>query len=192
MLYAIIIALLTIIATVLPSAADLYIYRDAAGQRVLSNQPPPPGAEVESQREASPAGNTIGVPSAPATAPRRGPAIPRPAPQRLPSYVDLHPLELRGSGVEDATVYWKKFVTGVVNNRSGTTTATRVRVRTACTLGGRPADTGSAYLGTIGPRGSRAFQIPIILTVPHPVHVRKFTPRLGPVSCQTHVTYHAP
>jgi hypothetical protein len=129
------------------------------------------------------------LPSASATAPRRGPATSHAAPERLPSYVDLHPLELRGSGVEDSTVYWKKFVTGVVNNRSGYTIATRVMVRTACTLGGRPADTGSAYLGTIGPRGSRAFQIPILLTVPHPVHDRKFTPRIGPVSCQTHVTY---
>ena len=187
-----IITLITIIATALPSAADLYIYRDAAGKRVLSNQLLPPGAEVELQREATPAGNTIGVPRAPAAALRRGAATPRPAPQRLPSYVDLHPLELRGSGVEDSTVYWKKFVTGVVNNRSGTTTATRVRVRTACTLGGRLTDTGSAYLGTIGPRGSRAFQIPILLTVPHPVHDRKFTPRLEPVNCQTHVTYNAP
>jgi Domain of unknown function (DUF4124) len=192
MLYAIIIALLTIIATALPSVADLYIYRDAAGKRVLSNQPPPPGAEVESQREATPAGSDFVSPSAPLTAPRRGPAIPRPAPERLPSYVDLHPLELRGSEVEDSTVYWKKFVTGVVNNRSGTTIAMRVMVRTACTLGGRPADTGAAYLGTIGPRGSRAFQIPILLTVPPPVYDRKFTPRLGPVSCRTYVTYGTP
>jgi hypothetical protein len=180
---------MTLIATALPSTADLYIYRDAAGKRVLSNQPPPPGAEVESQRKATPARSNTGLPSASATAPRRGPATSHAAPERLPSYVDLHPLELRGSGVEDSTVYWKKFVTGVVNNRSGYTIATRVMVRTACTLGGRPADTGSAYLGTIGPRGSRAFQIPILLTVPHPVHDRKFTPRIGPVSCQTHVTY---
>jgi len=189
MLYAIIIALLTIIAAVLPSAADLYIYRDAAGKRVLSNQPPPPGAEVESQREATPAGSDFASPSAPVTAPRREPAIPRSALERLPRYVDLHPLELRSSGVEDSTVYWRKFATGIVNNRSGTTIATRVRVRTACTLGGRLADTSAADLGTIGPRGSRAFQIPILLTVPHPVHNRKFTPRLGPVSCRTSVTY---
>ena len=189
MLYAIIIALLTIIATALPSVADLYIYRDTAGKRVLSNQPPPPGAEVELQREATPAGSDFASPSAPVTAPRREPAIPRPAPERLPSYVDLHPLELRGSEVEDSTVYWKKFVTGAVKNRSGVTTASNVTVQTACTLGGRPADTGAAYLGTIGPRGSRAFQIPIILTVPHPVLYRKFTPRIGPVSCRMSVTY---
>ena len=62
--------LMMVIVTALPSAADLYIYRDAAGKRVLSNQLPPPGAEVESQRKAAPAGNTIGLPSAPATAPR--------------------------------------------------------------------------------------------------------------------------
>jgi hypothetical protein len=188
MWYALI-PLMTLIATALPSTADLYIYRDAAGKRVLSNQPPPPGAEVESQREATPAGNTIGLPSAPATVPRSGPAALRPAPRRQPSYVDLNPLELQRSQVEDSPVYWKKFVTGVVKNRSGFTTTRSVLVQTSCTLVGRPADTGAAYLGTIGPRGSRAFQIPIILTVPHPVYYRKFTPRLGPVSCQTHVTY---
>lgn len=41
---AIVIALLTILATALPSVADLYIDRDAAGKRVLSNQPPRRGA----------------------------------------------------------------------------------------------------------------------------------------------------
>jgi hypothetical protein len=71
MWYALI-PLMTLIATALPSVADLYIYRDAAGKRVLSNQPPPPGAEVESQREATPAGSDFASPSAPLTAPRRG------------------------------------------------------------------------------------------------------------------------
>jgi hypothetical protein len=53
MLYALI-TLLTIIATALPSAADIYKYRDASGKLVISNQPPPAGADIESQRESTP------------------------------------------------------------------------------------------------------------------------------------------
>jgi hypothetical protein len=169
-----IITLITIIATALPSAADLYTYRDESGQLVLSNQPPPAGAEVESQRESSASSS---APDAPAE-----PTAPRPAPQRLPSYVDRNPLELQGTGVEDSTVYWKKFVTGAVKNRSGFTTASNVTVRMACTLGGRPADTGSAYLGTIGPRGSAGFQIPIILNVQrYWKNGHLYMPEIGPV-----------
>jgi hypothetical protein len=175
-----------VIVTALPSAADLYIYRDAAGKRVLSNQPPPPGAEVESQRESlapSPAPDAQDDPAEP--------SAPRPAPKPLPSYVDLNPIELQGTGVEASEVYWKKFVTGAVKNRSGVTTASSVTVQTACTLGGRPADTGAAYLGTIGPRGQARFQIPIILDVQP--YWRKgrgwFTPKIGPVRCDTRVTY---
>jgi hypothetical protein len=185
LLYALI-ALIPLIATALPSAADIYKYRDANGKLVISNQPPPAGAEVESQREATPSGEH---PSASQQAPISRPQD-RPAPKRLPSYVDLKPLELRGSGVEDSTVYWKKFVTGVVKNRSGMTTASSVMVRTACTMGGRPADTGTAYLGTIGPRGEVAFQIPIILNVQqYWKNHRLYTPEIGPVRCETEVTY---
>jgi Domain of unknown function (DUF4124) len=159
MLYALI-TIITLLATALPSTADIYTYRDANGQLVLSNQPPPAGAEVESQRESTPTSATPDAPDAPAA-----PSAPRSAPQPLPRYVDRNPLELQGTGVENSTVYWKKFVTGAVKNRSGVTTASHVTVQTACTLGGRPANTGSAYLGTIGPRGSAGFQIPIILNV---------------------------
>jgi hypothetical protein len=200
MLLVIIVTLVTLIATALPSAADaqwgdrgskhrvnpghIFKYRDANGKLVISNQPPPAGAEVESQREAT-------LPSAASDTPER-PAAPRPAPERLPSYVDLNPLELQRTGVEDSEAYWKKFVTGVVKNRSGFTTATGVMVRTACTLGGRPADTGAAFLGTIGPCGEAAFQIPIILHVQqYWKNHRLYTPELGPVRCETQVTYDA-
>jgi hypothetical protein len=189
MLHVIILTLVTLIATALPSAADIYKYRDANGKLVISNQPPPAGAEVESQHNAmppsmAPAGSNLASPSD-AQLPRAS------APKRLPSYVDLNPLELQGTGVESSEVYWKKFVTGRVKNRSGVTTASNVMVRTACTLGGRPTDTGSAYLGTIGPRGQASFQIPIILDVQP--YYRKgrgwFTPQIGAVRCDTEVTY---
>jgi len=184
MLYALI-TILTLIATALPSAADIYKYRDANGKLVISNQPPPAGAEIESQREATPPSM-----AEPESEPQR-PAAPRPAPKRLPSYVDLNPLELQGTAVERSEIYWKRFVTGAVKNRSGITTATNVMVRTACTLGGRPVDGGSAYLGTIGPRGSAGFQIPIILNVREYFVPGKgwFTPEIGRVSCDTEVTY---
>jgi len=199
MLHVIILTLVTLIATALPSAADteccdrgskhrvnpghIYTYRDANGKLVISNQPPPAGAEVESQRQATP-------PSMAEPEPERH-AAPRPAPKRLPSYVDLNPLELQGTAVERSEVYWKRFVTGRVKNRSGITTAEHVMVRTSCTLSGRPADTGSAYLGTIGPRGAARFQIPIILDV-QPYWKKGqgwFTPKVGPVHCDTEVTY---
>lgn len=188
MLY-VIITLITLIATALPSTADLYKYRDAAGKLILSNQTPPAGSQVESQRKATLPNSTPAMLSPRPTAPR-GPVAP------LPSYVDLNPLELQGSRVEASTVYWKRYVTGVVKNRSGMATATEVLVRTSCTMRGRVADTGSAYLGTIGPRGSRAFQIPIILPVPqqgYHRHGRRYTtvPNLAPLSCQTSVTYAA-
>jgi hypothetical protein len=186
MLHVIIITLVTLIATALPSAADIYRYRDANGKLVISNQPSPASAEIESQRESTAPSLVLDTSDAPVE-----PSAPRPAPKRLPSYVDLNPLELQGTGVENSTVYWKKFVTGAVKNRSGGTTASHVTVQTACTLGGRPADTGSAYLGTIGPRGAARFQIPIILDVQP--YWRKgrgwFTPELGPVRCETSVTY---
>jgi hypothetical protein len=188
MLYTLI-TLMILIATVLPSAADLYKYRDAAGKLTISNQPPPVGSQVESQRKA-----TLPNPTPAVLSPR--PAAPRGPVAPLPSYVDLNPLELQNSRVEASAVYWKRYVTGVVKNRSGMATATEVRVRTACTMRGRVADTGSAYLGTIGPRGSRVFQIPIILPVPQQLyhrHGRRYTtvPKLAPLSCQTRVTYAA-
>ena len=185
MLHVIIMTLVTLIATALPSAADIYKYRDANGKLVISNQPPPPGVEVESQHDATPPSM-----AEPESEPQR-PAAPRPAPKRLPSYVGLHPLELQGTAVERSEVYWKRFVTGAVKNRSGMTTATNVMVRTACTLGGRPVGGGSAYLGTIGPRGQASFQIPIILDVQE-YYVRGkgwFTPKIGAVSCDTEVAY---
>jgi hypothetical protein len=189
MLY-VLITLFTLIATALPSAADIFKYRDASGKLILSNQPPPAGSKVESQHEATP-------PSlSPTPVPHRGRSSPREPVRALPSYVDLHPIELQDSRVEDSTVSWKKSVTGVVKNRSGIATATEVMVRTSCTMGGRVAETGSVYIGTIGPRGSRAFQIPIVLDVPEQVYYRhghRYTvvPNLPPVSCQTRVTYTA-
>ena len=194
MLHVIIMTLVTLIATALPSAADIYKYRDANGKLVISNQPPPAGAEVQSQHDATPAGSNSGPadgnqgsPSEPSIAPRSG----RPAPEPMLSYVDLNPIELQGTGVEGSEVYWKKFVTGQVKNRSGRTTASNVMVRTSCSLSGRPVDTGSAYLGTIGPRGAASFQIPIILNVREYYVPGKgwFTPKIGRVSCETEVTY---
>ena len=186
------ITLLTMIATALPSAADIYKYRDVGGNLVISNQPPPAGAQVESQRESTPAGSNVASPSEPVSRrPQDRPAAPRPDPKRLPSYVDLNPLELQGTAVEASEVYWKKFVTGQVKNRSGRTTATGVTVTTACTLGGRPVDSGMAFLGTLGPRGAASFQIPIILNVREYYVPGKgwFTPKIGKVSCETEVTY---
>jgi hypothetical protein len=206
MLHVIIIPLVTLLATALPSVADticcdpgskhcvnpghIFKYRDALGKLLICNQPPPAGAEFESHREATPAdpadGNAQSL-SEPSTAPRSG----RPAPEPMLSYVDLNPLELQDTGVERSNVYWKRFVTGVVKNRSGRTTAANVMVRTSCTLSGRPADTGQASLGTIGPRGAAGFQIPIILDV-QPYWKKGqgwFTPKVGPVHCDTEVTY---
>lgn len=185
MLYALI-TILTLITTALPSSADIYKYRDASGKLVISNQPPPAGAEIESQRESTTP--SMAEPAADPEPERL--AAPRPAPQAPLSYVDLNPIELH-STVEGSEVYWKKFVTGRVKNRSGRTTATGVTVTTACTLAGRPVDGGTAYLGTLGPRDAAGFQIPIIL------HVREyyvpgkgwFTPKIGRVSCDTEVTY---
>jgi hypothetical protein len=199
MLHIIIMTLVTLIATALPSVADIYKYRDANGKLVISNQPPPAGAEVESQRPSrrtvspeGPADGELGLPSEPLVAPRSGPKQParRPAAEPMLSYVDLHPLELQDTGVERSNVYWKRFVTGIVKNRSGRTTAENVTVRTSCTLSGRPADTGQAYLGTIGPRGAAGFQIPIILDVQqYWKDHRLYTPEIGPVRCSTRVTY---
>jgi hypothetical protein len=195
MLHVIIMTLLALLATALPSAADIYKYRDANGKLVITNQPPPAGAQVETQRpsrhvptpqEVRDAYKEFGL-----TPPEAEPTAPRPAPEPTLSYVDLNPLELQGGGVESSGVYWKRFVTGAVKNRSGMTTAANVTVRAACTLGGRPADTGTAYLGTIGPRGAVSFQIPIILDVQE-YYVRGkgwFTPKIGRVSCETEATY---
>ena len=193
MLHVIIMTLLTLLATALPSVADIYKYRDSSGKLVITNQPPPAGAQVETQhpsryvptpQEVRDAYAELGI--TPQPEPQR-----QPAPQPTLSYVDLNPLELQDTAVERSSVYWKRFVTGAVKNRSGMTTAANVTVRAACTLGGRPADTGTAYLGTIGPRGAVSFQIPIILDVQE-YYVRGkgwFTPKIGNVSCETEVTY---
>jgi hypothetical protein len=54
MRHVILMTLVTLIATALPSAADIYKYRDAKGKLVISNQPPAAGVEVESQHDATP------------------------------------------------------------------------------------------------------------------------------------------
>ena len=188
-------ALITIalaLATALPASADIYRYRDSSGKLVITNQPPPAGAVVESQRpsqdkptaeEVQDAYDELGITPEPK---RREP---RPAPEPTLSYVDLHPIE-HSSYVERSNVYWKRFVTGRVKNRSGRTTATDVTVRAECTAGGLPADSGTAYLGTIGPRGETTFQIPIILDVAHYwKDGHRYTVEVGTVRCSTKVTY---
>lgn len=192
MLY-VIITLVTLLATALHSAADIYKYRDSDGKLIISNTPPPAGAQVETQRpsrhvptpeEVQNAYDELGITPEPKRPARR------PAPEPMLSYVDINPLELQDTGVEHSNVYWKRFVTGVVKNRSGRTTATNVEVRTECTLSGRPTDSGTAYLGTIGPRSAAGFQIPIILDVqPYWKDHHLYTPEIGPVRCSTRVTY---
>jgi hypothetical protein len=153
-------ALITIalaLATALPASADIYRYRDSSGKLVITNQPPPAGAVVESQRpsqdkptaeEVQDAYDELGITPEPK---RREP---RPAPEPTLSYVDLHPIE-HSSYVERSNVYWKRFVTGRVKNRSGRTTATDVTVRAECTAGGGRLPTAARRISARSVRAAR-------------------------------------
>ena len=130
--------------------ADIYKYRDPdTGKLVITNQPPPEGADIESQHKSAPPSDAYSPPPV-----QLGP-VPD-APRKL---VDVRPLELGETRVEATTAWWKKHLTGYIENRSGLTTAHGVAVQTACSVGGRLVDTGTAELGDIAPRGHRDFVV---------------------------------
>jgi hypothetical protein len=130
---------------------DIYRYHDPDGRLIISNKPPPAGSQIESQYKSA----------APGAAFRPPPVQLGPAPDAPRKLVDVRPLELGETRVEPTTAWWKKHLTGYIENRSGLTTAHGVAVQTACSVGARLVDTGTAELGDIGPRGRRSFAIPI-------------------------------
>lgn len=136
--------------------AEIYKYRNSNGKLIISNTPPPEGADIESQHKSA--------------KPRPGGSaayVPPPAPGasesfiKQPRLIDRQPLEVGETRVEPTTTWWKQFVRGSIKNRSGISTAHGVVVKAACHVHGRLVDTGTAELGDIGPRDERFFAIPI-------------------------------
>lgn len=151
MLIKTLVAALALVLTATASA-DIYKYRDESGKLVITNTPPPDGADIESQHKSAP-------PSAPLTLP---PVQLGPPPKPSRKLVDVRPLEMEAPArVEPTTAWWKKHVTGSIKNRSGMSTAHGVVIKTECYADGRLVDTGTAELGSIEPRGHRDFAIPI-------------------------------
>jgi hypothetical protein len=139
---------------VLPAPdGKIYRYRDGAGKLIISNTPPPAGAAVKSHHQATPA-TASDDPDTTRYQPR--PSAPTPEPAR--TYVDLNPLAIGSPTVRTADVWWKKIVSGVVENRSGRTQVEALLVKIDC--GDYQL---SDYVGTIEPRGRRRYTATIII-----------------------------
>lgn len=138
-------ALAAALAMAAGAQADIYKYRDPdTGKLVITNQPPPEGADIESQHKSAPPSDAYSPP----------PVQLEPAPDAPRKLVDVRPLELGETRVEPTTAWWKKHLTGYIENRSGLTTAHGVAVQTECSVGGAWLTRGQQNLGTSGPEAA--------------------------------------
>ncbi len=116
-----------ILLAALPATSDIYEYRTPDGRLVISNEPPPQGAQQINRREET------GKPLSSGTAAlRHTPAAPTGPVKPALRYIDHHPLIITKHDVYRTDVWWKKRVVAWVKNRSGRTTAQSVRVQTRC------------------------------------------------------------
>ncbi|PON14664.1 hypothetical protein C2W62_27850 [Candidatus Entotheonella serta] len=103
-----------ILLAALPATSDIYKYRTPDGRLVISNEPPPQGAQQINRREET------GKPLSSGTAAlRHTPAAPTGPVKPALRYIDHHPLIITKHDVYRTDVWWKKRVVAWVKNRSG-------------------------------------------------------------------------
>lgn len=155
--------------------ADIYKYRTPDGKLVIGNRPPEGVTSEYERRPATPVSDT--QVSEPTSRPKD-----RGAGEPSRSYVDLNPLVIGRPQVQDTEVWWKKIVTGVVENRSGRTQVEALLVEVDC-----GSYQQNQYIGTVEPRGRRRYSVTIILDGDRaPSRMSRHTPAL---SCAAGATW---